>query len=502
MNTIKEKFIIGIDIGTTNIKGAVYSSSGKFISAFNMNYGSLSPRTNYHEQNPDDWVNCIFEVLSNLLKENSIKRNITALSVSTQGGTIVPVDKDYNPLCNAITWLDRRGEEVLKKNEDLRNKNIEFYLKTGWRLDCNMSFLPLYWLKQNKKEIFSRIYKILYVNDYVQNKFTGSSFQDPSNASISLFYNIRNNKWDEDILKLSGIAENKFSEVKNSGTLVGYLKQEIYRKLKIEQKIAIINGGHDQYCAALGAGVLNEDQVLLSTGTAWVIFKMTDKPMFDEKSFFSVGRNIIRNKFGLVYSIPASGASVKWFAENLLNLKNEKALFEIEKTSYVRIKNSRNNIIFYPYLTGAFGPDFDTKKKASFLNIEIGHDFIDLYKSILEGIGFQLKRILSLLESKGNSINQIKMIGGASKSKIWSEIIADISEKDLLVPLNSQEDYAVKGAAIIAGVGSGLFKSFRAGYETLKSEFHTIKPNRKNSGFYREKYKKYLNNQKSLYCRD
>lgn len=286
MKKEKEKFIIGIDIGTTNIKGAVYSSAGKFISACNMNYSSLSPSVNYHEQNPDDWVNCIIKIFSQLLKENSIKQNTVALSISAQGGTTVPVDKDYNPLCNAITWLDRRGEEVLKKNKDLRNRNIEFYLKTGWRLDCNMSFLPLYWLKQNKKEIFNKIYKILYVNDYIQNKLTGNSFHDPSNASISLFYNIKNNKWDEDILELLGVDEKKFSEVAKTGTLVGYLKQDICRKLNLKRDIAVINGGHDQYCAALGTGILNEDQVLLSTGTAWVIFKMTERPMFDEKKFF------------------------------------------------------------------------------------------------------------------------------------------------------------------------------------------------------------------------
>ncbi|MHB8277341.1 MAG: FGGY-family carbohydrate kinase [Candidatus Humimicrobiaceae bacterium] len=492
MKKEKEKFIIGIDIGTTNIKGAVYSSAGKFISVYNTSYESFSPKPDYHEQNPDDWVDCTVKVLEQLLKEDNIKQNTVALSLSTQGGTIVPVGKDFKPLCNAITWLDRRGNDVLKQNKDLADKNIEFYLKTGWRLDCNMSFLSLYWLKMNKKEVFSSIYKILYVNDYVQNKLTGNSFHDPSNASISLFYNIENNKWDEDILELLGVDEKKFSEVAETGTLIGYLKREICRKLNLKQDIAVINGGHDQYCAALGAGILDKDKILLSTGTAWVIFKMTDKPMFDEKSFFSVGRNIIKDKFGLVYAIPAAGASIKWFAKNLLNLSVEKALFEIEKTSSERIKNSRSNIIFYPYLTGAFGPDFDIEKRASFLNIEIGHDFIDLYKSILEGIGFQLKRILSLLDSKGSSINQIKMIGGASKSKIWPGIIADITETDILVPLNKDEDYAVKGAAIIAGTGAGLFKSLKEGYETLKSEFQIIKPDRKNTSFYREKYKKFL----------
>ena len=159
------KYIIGTDIGTTNIKGSLYSSEGDYISSHSIEYKSYSPKESCHEQDPDDWVSGFLHILEKLLISNDVKENLEAISISTQGGTVVLVDKDFNPLRRAITWLDRRSAETLKNNRELLAKNIDFYNKTGWRLDTNISFMPLYWLRENEREIFNKIHKVLYVND-------------------------------------------------------------------------------------------------------------------------------------------------------------------------------------------------------------------------------------------------------------------------------------------------------------------------------------------------
>ncbi len=387
-----------------------------------------------------------------------------------------------------MTWLDRRGEEILKNKNGLLSKNIEFYKKTGWRLDANISFMPLYWLKENKNKIFNNIYKVLYVNDYVSMKLTGKCFQDPSNASITLFYNIKKGCWDKEIIDLIGLNENNFSEVKNSGQLVGFLKDSITSKLGINHKIKLINGGHDQYCSSIGAGILNTKEILLSTGTAWVIFKMIDKPLFDSKRFFTSGRSVVKDKFGLIYTIPSAGASIKWFALNVMNLKNEKELFSLIDSVPEVLEEIKNSIIYYPYLTGNFGPDFDISQKAAFKNVEIGHNHLDFIKAIMEGIGFQLRKILIVLKEKGIEAKKIKMVGGGSRDKVWPGIIADIINMDVMVPDNPEEDLATKGAAIIAGWGSGIFSTIDEGYEKLKTNFKLIKPKKAGIDFYNYKF--------------
>ena len=494
MNT---KYIIGIDVGTTNIKGSLYSSVGDLVANYSISYESYTPEESYHEQNPDDWVDGFLKVLEKLLLNNNIKENLEAMSLSTQGGTVIPVDKNFKNLCKAITWLDRRSTETLKNNKKLLEKNIEFYNKTGWRLDTNISFMPLYWLRENRREVFDKIHRVLYVNDYVLKKITGSSYQDPSNSSITLFYNVTTGKWDRDILDLLGFDESKFSEVKNSGEVVGYLNEDICKRLGIKSRVNVINGAHDQFCAGIGAGILDESEMLLATGTAWVIFKMLNKPLLDSKRFFAIERflikkNNIKNKFGLIYSIPSAGASLRWFAKNVMNLDSENKLFKIIDKNADKLASIKNNIIFYPYLTGAFGPDFDTEKKASFLNMEIGHTYLDLIKAIMEGIGFQFKKILATLAEKEIKPKSLKMTGGGAKSKIWPQVIADITNLNILVPENKDEDFASKGAAIIAGCGAGIFSSLEKGYNKLKSEFKTIRPNSRNVEFYKSKSKLFL----------
>ena len=492
-----KSYIIGIDIGTTNIKGSAYSSDGKSISSANISYKSYSPKENYHEQNPNDWVDGFIKVLKKLLINSDVKENLKAISISTQGGTVIPVDKNFSPLCRAMTWLDRRGVEVFTKDKNLQEKNIKFYHKTGWRLDTSISFLPLWWLKENRKDIFSRIFKIFYVNDYVQKKITGTCYQDPSNSSITLFYNVKDGKWDKDILNMLNFNENNFSEVKNPGEFVGYLNENICRKLDIKSKVKIINGSHDQYCVGIGSGMLDEDEILLATGTAWVIFKMLESPLLDSEKFFASGRFSVANgkmddKFGLIYSIPAAGASLRWFATNVMSLDSEDKLFKIIDENTGKLIKIMNNIIFYPYLTGAYGPDFNVSRKASFLNMEIGHSYLDLIKAIMEGIGFQVKKILAVLDEKGIKPKSIKMTGGGAKSKIWSQIIADIANLNILVPKNKNEDFAAKGAAILAGYGVGIYPSLEEGYRKLKSEFIVIKPNPENVEFYESKFKLFL----------
>lgn len=408
----------------------------------------------------------------------------------------MPVDNNYNPLCNAITWLDRRSVDALNNNKKLLNQNVEFYKKTGWRLDSDVSFMPVYWLKENKKEIFSKVFKIMYVNDFILQKITGNSFQDPSNSSITLFYNIKKARWDEDILSLIDFNEDNFSIIKNPGEFVGNLKREICNKLNIKSKVGVYNGAHDQYCAGLGSGLQDDGDILIATGTAWVIFKLLKKPVFNTKEFFSIGRfskknNKIKDIFGLIYSIPAAGASIKWFAESVMNLKNEKELIEIENKNYKILAGLSNNIIFYPYLTGSFGPNFDLNKKAAFINLELGNNYLDLLKSIMEGVGFQLEEILKAFREMNIKIKRIKMIGGATKSRIWPQIISDIIKNDIYIPINKDEDFAAKGAAIIAGYGSGIFSSIEDGCDKLRTNFKKIGPKVENIKYYQNKFKLY-----------
>lgn len=485
------KYVAGIDIGTTNIKGSIYDSDGNFITFSQREYESYTPAENFHEQDPDDWVKGAIWVLESLLADFPQRESLEAISLSTQGGTMVPVDMDYKPLHRAITWLDRRGDEIFNTSEGLKAKNIYFYEKTGWKLDSGISFLPLLWLKSNKKDIFAKIHKIMFVNDYVQSKLCGKGFQDPSNASISLFYNVPGGTWDDDILDILKLDESYLSEVKNPGELVGYLDEGLKKRLRLRGQVKVINGSHDQYCGALSTGVLFSKDIMIAAGTAWVIFKAIDQPILDRRNFFALGRFSYREKamgekFGLLYSLPAAGASLKWFAKNVMNLKKEGELFSLLEKNSKKLSESKTQIIFYPYLAGSFDPGLDTPHKASFKNLGLGHDYLDMVKSIMEGVGFKLANILKLLYEKDVPVESVRMVGGGSKSKIWPQVLSDITGLKVMVPQNDL-DLACEGAAIIAGYGCGIFSSMHEGFDKVRSDYRVYSPKAQNQKFYREK---------------
>jgi xylulokinase len=232
--------------------------------------------------------------------------------------------------------------------------------------------------------------------------------------------------------------------------------------------------------------------MLLSTGTAWVLFKLLHHAAFDAKNFFAIGRNIIKDKFGLIYSIPAAGASIKWFAKNIMGLKSDMVLVDEINANPEKLLGLKNNILFHPYLTGAPGPDFDPGRKASFQNMEIGHSHLDLAKAIYEGICFQLKKIMIEMEKNHIHFKEIKMVGGGAKSKIWPDILADITDKDILIPMDQEDDFTTKGAAVIAGFGAKIFSSFEDGIKKTRTRYKVVRPNKKNKDFYDKKFSEFL----------
>ena len=497
--TSENHYVIGIDIGTTNIKGALYSTKGNYLEKASVSYESYTPQNGFHEQDPEDWVNGFNFILKKLLKYPEAKERLRAIALSCQGGTVLPVDKNYRPIGRAMTWLDSRGAELFEQDDFLKSKNLQFYEKTGWRLDSHISFSPLYWMKKKKRPEFKKIHKILFVNDYVLKKISGVNIQDPSNASISLFYNIIKGKWDEDILNYLGISTDYLSEVRESGDIVGTLSDNLTTKLGIKNKVMIVNGGHDQYCSSIGVGIFEQDQILLSTGTAWVVFKLLNSPIFDKKNFFAIGRNILKDKYGLLYSLPASGGSINWFAKNLMNLKDEEKLFKIISENRNKLRKIKNNILFYPYLAGNFDPGYDQATKATFYNIDISNSYLDLVKAIMEGVAFHIKNIFLAIKSKGAHTSTIKMVGGGVKNNLWPQIVADILNIEVSIPKNTEEDFAVKGAAIIANHGLNTGITLKDSYKLFKSGFNTIKPVKENYDFYKGKYRDFNDSYKSIY---
>jgi len=478
--------IIGIDIGTTNIKGELYDTSGRLIDYLSYPYDIYFDKNSWAEQNAEDWLEITIKILNYFFEKY---KNIKIAGLSTQGGTLVPVDKNTSPLRRAITWMDGRAgaqkDSILK-----RISTDEIYKITGWKLQSFLPLLQLCWIKENEKNIFDNTYKYMFVNDFVQEKLCGNSYVDYSNASITMLFDIVKKDWSDELLNITGINKSKLSETQKSDAIVGYFKNEKLSKNCTD--VPFSNSAHDQYCVALSSNILNDNKILLSTGTAWAIFANTQKPYFNEY-YYSPGVHILPNKYGLVSVVPTGGSVFNWFLNNFFENEESKINFlKSTEEDTEKILSLKDDCIFTPLFQGSFGPVWSDKIKGSFENLSFDISRVNLFKAVLEGVAFQIKWIFDSLIKLGINIDSIKMIGGGAKSRLQCQILSDITGLPVYLPKNMKLNYACRGAAMLAGVSAKIYKDFKKVNDIFKEDELLILPREEVKDYYSEKFDNYL----------
>lgn len=478
--------IIGLDIGTTNIKGEIYNADGSLIDSLSYPYNIFFYKNGRVEQYAEDWLETTLKILNYLFEKY---KGIKAVGMSTQGGTIVPVDKKINPLRKAITWMDARAGD--QKDFILKKISLDkIYKITGWKLQSSLPFLQLCWIRKNEKDIFKKTYKYMFVNDFIQHKLCGNSYVDYSNASITMLFDIVKKDWSEELLSIAGIDESKLSQTQKSDIIVGNIKNEKLSKKCTD--IAFSNSAHDQYCVALSSNIINNNKILLSTGTSWAILVNTLKPYFNEYNY-SPGVHVLPERYGLISVIPTAGSVFNWFLNNFFEKEEDKINFlKNVQENNEKILRLKDDCIFVPLFQGSFGPMWSDKIKGSFENLSFDITKVNLFKAVLEGVAFQVKWIFNSITELGIKIDSIKMIGGASKSILQTQILSDVTGLPIYLPENIKLNYACRGAAMLAGVSSKIYRNFDEVNDIFKEEESVIYPRKEFRDYYLEKFDKYI----------
>ena len=259
-------YVIGIDIGTTGTKSMLIDDTGVILKTSYRSYGLIKSGENIVEQKAKDWWDSLVETVRECTENVNDRHNILALSISSQGGSLVSVDEKGNPLSNVIVWMDKRG---IDQRNDLLNLHPDkfYYEKTGWKLSSGGGLIQIKLLKQNDLNLFERTYKFLSTIDFINFKLTGRYAIDHTNAAMTHLMDINKGAWDEELLGAAGIYEKKLSEVIETGIPVGQLTANAAKELGLTTSVKVISGGHDQYCAAIGAGAAEDGELFLSA--AW-----------------------------------------------------------------------------------------------------------------------------------------------------------------------------------------------------------------------------------------
>lgn len=477
-----EKYLLGVDVGTTGTKAMLFSEHGNVISHAYKGYSLSTPNVGFSEQNADDWYDAVKETIREVC--NGIDaRNVASISLSTQGGTLVPTDENFTPLRPAIVWSDSRCEKQKEEFISEVGDDKFMYNTCGWHLGNKLPALTIRWIKENEPEIFEKTKYFLTVPDFVSAKLTGIPAVDLSNAGINQLCDIKTQTYNSKILKFCSIDAAKLPKLVPSGTKIGNLTKAAAEELGLTTDTVLVSGAHDQYAVALGAGATKAGDMLIGSGTCWVVTAIGKEPDFASGLSQSVAAT--PGMWGSLQSLSSGGVCLEWLRKNII--KEEISYKTIDEITAEK-KAAEDGLYFYPF--SGKSSDKTRFKKASFIGMDMSHDCFSLARAVMEGVVFQILWIMEGFKTKPSK-DGIILSGGGSKSPVWSQLLADVSGLPVKIP--EVADLACVGAAIMAGVGCGLFEDETSGYKKLAVGENVLMPDLEKTKIYAplfEDYKK------------
>lgn len=474
-------YFIGIDIGTTSVKIIAIDENGKIIKSVSKEYPLSFPKPLWSEQNPEDWWNQSISGLKELLADLD-KNEVKAISFSGQMHGLVTLNQDDEVIRPAILWNDQRTEKQCEylNNQIGQNKISEW---TGNLALSGFTAPKILWIRENEPENFSKINKIMLPKDYVAYKMSGVFATDMSDASGTLYLDVKNRKWSSDMLQLLDITEGQLPNLYESYEVIGNIKPNVADELGLSKDTKVIIGGGDQAVAAVGGGVVNPGSCSLSLGTSGVVFTSNDQFFVDDNNSLHSFCHA-NGKYHLMGVTLAAAASLKWWVEEINKSGDFDGLLSEAEDS-----EADDNLFYLPYLMGERTPHNDPNCRGTFIGLNITHERKHMTRAVLEGVAFSLRDTFEIMREMGIKIHHISINGGGTKSMLWCKIIADVLNVKVN-KLNTNEGPAY-GAAILATVGFGIFDTVEDACSKFIKISETINPNAENHKIYNKKYDKF-----------
>ena len=450
------KKYLGIDIGTTSLKAAVFNSLGERLGLVVKDYTlDTDSVTGYIEFDAQRYVDMCREAIDELTESCG---KIDALSVDTQGETLIFTDESGKPLMPAIVWLDNRAEreaELIKErfgNERVYNVTGQAEIAAGWPAS------KLLWLRRSAPELFARVKKIFLLEDWILYSLTGNFVTEGTIQSSSLYYDITKDAWWDEMLDFIGVSADMLPKIVPSVTPVGEYKG-----------ITVVSGMLDQIAGTIGAGVTSEDKISEMTGTIMAVCVMTDKiPPYNPDSIIPCHLHAIKGKYCLILCSSTAGMALKWFRNQFAEGYSFRELDDMAKD----IAPGSDGLVMLPYFCGSSTPVYNPSAKAVFAGVDLSHGRGHFARAIMEAIAFNLRQNLEFVADE--RISELRITGGGASSPLWASIKADVVKKELSTL--AEGETACLGTALCAAVGIGDFESIEAAADKIVKTAKTYSP--------------------------
>jgi len=489
------RLLLGIDVGTSGCKVALFDLDGKVLATSTKSYPVYYPAPGYAEQDPHEWWDAACEAINEVIQAGRVDvKSIAGIGVDGISGCAIPVDWNGEILHRTPIWMDSRTSDICEEVVE------KFGFEKIFQI-CGNAFVPTHstpkilWFKKNKPDVYRNTFKFLQSNSFIIYKLTGKMSQDKSQGFGFHCFNIKTGSWEDAFCEELGIEREKLPEIYACHEIVGEVTGEASEETGLPKGIPVVAGGLDSCCGALGAGVIRKGQTQEQGGQAGGMGICIDEVTAHPKLILSF--HVIPNLWLLQGGTVGGGGSVRWFKEEL-GAYEESLAKQTGSTNAFRIMDEEassvppgsEGLIFLPYMAGERSPIWDEHAKGVFFGLGYDKERKHMIRSVLEGCAYALYHNLQTAEEAGARVEEIIAMGGAANSRLWTQIKADVTGKKVKVP--TSDTATSLGSAILAGVGTGEYKSFEEAVKRTVSITRTHEPNMQNNEIYKKYYEIYL----------
>lgn len=475
--------ILGIDVGTTAVKAILVSLDGTVLATTEAKQDFCVPRPGWAEQHPDAWWDSTKIAVSRALSlVDSVK--VVSIGLSGQMHSSVFLDSCDKVIRPALLWNDGRTTSQCKKiTEMLGFQGLR-------QTTCNLALegftaSKVLWLRDNEPNHFARLRKLMLAKDYVRLKLTGETATEPSDASGTLLFDVRNRCWSTKVLSVLGIDSEVLPPIVGSTDISGKLRPDVARSLGLSPGIPVVGGGADNAAGAIGNGVIEQGMIQASIGTSGTMLMPQTTPNVDTRMSLHTFCHCLDNTWYLMGVILSAGSSLRW-ARDILN---QNKTYDEMISETVRIQPGAEGLLFLPYLSGERTPHNDPNARGVFFGLHSTHSKAHLMRSVMEGICFAMKDSLELINGVVTGASSVRVTGGGARNAAWNQMQADIY--GMTVEVIGSVGGAVYGAAVMGAVGVGVFKSIADATKNWVKVKYSLDPNPERNNVYNDLYVRY-----------
>ena len=494
--------LLGIDLGTTGVKAALFATEdGHVLASAFVDYPLVHPHPGWAEQHPDDWwqatIIAIRSCLADSVRHGIAPTDIRGIGLSGQMHGVVLLDAEQQVLRPCIIWADQRSEAQCRWMTE-RVGAARLIELVGNPALPGFSAPKVLWVRDNEPEVFARTRTIILPKDYIRYRLTGVMAIEISDAAGTCWLDVKEGKWSHEVLEAIGCDPALLPPVIAADVVSGTSTNEVALLTGLPTGIPVAGGGADNACGAVGNGVVRSGLALISIGTSGVVLTHAATPQVDTSGPIPrvhTFNHAVPHAWYLMGVTQAAGLSLRWVRDNIglperaLERWSGLDAYELLAKEAAGAPPGSDGLIFLPYLQGERTPHLDASARGGWIGLTASHDRRHLIRAVLEGVAFSLKDCFTIIGEQGFQLEQIRATGGGAKSSLWRQIMADVLGVEL-VTTNAQEGPAF-GAALLAGVASGVYASVEQACETIVQVGERTEPRPEAGRIYAKSYEVY-----------